>query len=101
MVTGNNMHTIPRIDYKKITDAITHYTSFGFIETEVPWIIGKDAYLATKPPLSLDFYTLGGYLNASGEQSFIQRMIQGEVLAKHICITPCFREEHSLDNFHL
>ena len=94
------MHTIPRIDYAKIVRASTYYASFGYIERQVPWIVSCDAYKATKPPFAQDFYTLGGYLNASGEQSFLQLMFDDEKLTKHFCITPCFREEERLDAIH-
>ena len=94
------MHTIPRIDYKKIIHAISYYTSYEYTEKQVPWIIGYDAYKATKPPYARDFYTIDGYINASGEQSYLQQMLEGEKLTKHFCITPCFREEEVLDEIH-
>jgi hypothetical protein len=94
------MHIIPRVDYKKIVSALEHYTHHGFTEIEVPWIIGHQAYIATRPSDREEFYTLGGYLNASGEQSFIELMQSGVKLTKHICVTPCFRKEPVLDDIH-
>lgn len=94
------MHIIPRIDYQKIADAVTYYTLAGFTEIEVPWIIGHKAYSATRPSDREEFYTLGGYLNASGEQSFIELIQEGVKLTKHVCVTPCFRKEPVLDEIH-
>lgn len=95
-----NMHIIPRIDYQKIAEALTFYASCGFSEIQVPWVVGYGAYNATKPPLAVDVPTLHGYLNASGEQSFLELMLNGQRLGKHICVTPCFREEPVLDRIH-
>jgi seryl-tRNA synthetase len=94
------LHTIPRIDYQKIADAVSYYASCGYTEISVPWIVNYSAYLATKPSDRQEFYTIGGYLNASGEQSFIDLMEHGVHLKKHMCITPCFRYEETLDDTH-
>jgi thiol-disulfide isomerase/thioredoxin len=88
------------IDYKKISDAKDFYESHGYKEIDVPWIIGFEAYASTKPNDREDFYVNGGYLNASGEQSFIDMMLKGEKLTKNLCITPCFRKEPKLDEIH-
>ena len=87
---------IPVIDYRKIADAKDYYEQFGFGEISVPWIVGHQAYLSTRPPLAFnrrEFYTLDGYLNASGEQGFIELMLNGYVLNKHCCVTACYRDE--------
>jgi aspartyl/asparaginyl-tRNA synthetase len=94
------MHTIPIIDYQKIADAARYYESCGFTEISVPWIVSYEAYSITKPTSSQDFYTLEGYLNASGEQSFIQMLLEEKKLSKQFCITPCFRYETVLDEIH-
>jgi aspartyl/asparaginyl-tRNA synthetase len=94
------MYTIPHIDYKKILSAIDHYSLAGYSEIEAPWIVKYESYATTKLPQSRDFYTVGGYLNASGEQSFIEMMRNGTQLTKNFCITPCFRNEEILDDIH-
>src|SRR5690606_28044217 len=33
------------------------------------------------------------YMVASGEQSFLQMMLDGRDLKRHICVTPCYRVE--------
>ena len=87
----------PAIDYRKIADAQEFYTEYGFEEIAVPWIINFPAYSATRPPDRPEFYTLGGYLNASGEQSFIELMLNGVKLKKNMCVTACFRDELVID----
>lgn len=94
------MHIIPRIDYKKVVAATSYYALHGFKEIEVPWIISYNAYKTTKPSLARDFYTTDGYLNASGEQSFIEMLHNGVKLTKNFCITPCFRNEEVFDETH-
>lgn len=96
----SHIPTCPLIDYQKIADGINYYSSLGYSELPVPWIIGFDAYNATRPPDRREFYTLGGYLVASGEQSFLDLMLSGTKLTKHFSITPCFRDEPDLDEYH-
>jgi hypothetical protein len=93
---------IPNIDYQKISDAKRFYELHGFSEISVPWIIGHHAYSITCPidPRIREFYTLGGYLVASAEQSFIELILQGVSLGRHCAITPCFRDEPMFDGLH-
>jgi hypothetical protein len=97
MAIGNNM-VIPHIDYRKIADAETYYTNKGYSYMSVPWIVTFEAYKVTSPHDVRQFHTLDGYLNASGEQSFIQLMLEGKKLTKHMTITPCFRDEPVVDD---
>lgn len=90
----------PLIDYRKISHAQQFYSEQGFVEIAVPWILEKEAYLSTAPADRILFSTPYGYLNASGEQSFIQLMLQGTSLSKNFCITSCFRSEPVLDRLH-
>jgi aspartyl/asparaginyl-tRNA synthetase len=94
------MHIIPRIDYAVAADAQKYYSNAGFVELQVPWIVGYEAYASTMPPDRREYYTVDGYLNASGEQSFIDIMLSGVKLKKNFCITPCFRLEPLLDELH-
>ena len=93
-------YAIPLIDYRKIADAKDFYEARGYQEIPVPWIVAHDAYKATCPPDCRQFFTIDGYLNASGEQSFIELMLRGRKLGKHLCVTPCFRDEPVLDEMH-
>lgn len=89
------------IDYFNIYNAEEFYKSRGYKIIEVPWIVSDKAYSSTKPPGSRDFVTLGGNLVASGEQSFVQLMLENKLQPrKYQCTTPCFRDEQ-YDELHL
>ena len=94
-------YTTPLVDYRIIADAQRYYAERGFEEVPVPWIVHRPAYYATKPPEAPDFFSLGGYLNASGEQGFIELLMSGAALGRNQCVTACFREEPVLDALHL
>ena len=110
------------IDYIKIAEAKKYYSDLGYIELEIPWLVDKEAYHATKPRWAADvvcYYEEGsaieneeesgwkittkqGYLEASGEQGFLQWMLEGKMpFGKFFCITPCFRQEAIQDEWHL
>lgn len=91
-----------RIDYYKISEAVSHYIARGYKYIEVPWLVSNSADMATKPDCfsSLECswtkpkYHYTGNLVASGEQSFIQMMIDRQLPPdKYVCVTPCFRDE--------
>ena len=94
------MHLIPIIDYSKIGAAQEYYTGRGYSEIAVPWLLEYEAYCATRPPDRREFFSLHGYLNASGEQGFLELMLSGRRLSKHSCVTTCFRDEPDLDTTH-
>lgn len=85
------MHITPIIDYQKIADAQKFYKNHGFEEIAVPWVIQEEAYNSTRPEWAESFSTPIGFLNASGEQSFIELMLAGQIIARNLCITSCFR----------
>lgn len=90
------------IDHTKIVAAEAFYEAAGFKKIDVPWVIDRDAYQATFPEGRFPFFTLGGFLPASGEQSFIQLMLGGQLpTGKYQCTTPCFRDEAEYDELHL
>jgi hypothetical protein len=87
------------IDYNLVAKAVNFYKSLGYRYMEVPWVVSKKAYYATKPPDTDDINceTLGGYLAASGEQGFLELMLRFGSLpqSKAVCATPCFRAEQN------
>lgn len=101
-VIDTNMSTpsIPVIDYSLLGDAQRYYAQRGYHELVAPWIVRHEAHTATCPPGRRDFFCLDGYLNASGEQSFLELLLQGQHLEKHFCITPCFRDEPIYNELH-
>lgn len=100
MDIAHNMNITPLIDFEKIAEAKSYYEKLGYNEIPVPWFLSFEPYNATRPPDRREFFSLDGYLNASGEQGFLELMIAGDKLTKHCCITPCFRDERILDNIH-
>jgi hypothetical protein len=99
------------MNYENIARALQFYGERGYVYMDdAPWIVGQAAYFATKPPSATDVVIdtdptgksalLGGYPVASGEQSFIQMMLDGQPLKRAICVTPCFRAEPRTDMLH-
>lgn len=89
------------MNYKNISLSLDYYSSIGYIYiSDAPWTVGKNAYYATKPSdvndISINIENSkeeNKYMVASGEQSFIQMMLDGQQIKKAICVTPCFRAE--------
>ncbi len=89
------------MDYGNIAKALEFYRTRGYIYMEdAPWMVDQPAYYATKPPEAQadvvkerEDGTARKYLVASGEQSFIQLMLEGQPLKRAICVTPCYRVE--------
>lgn len=82
------------ISWRLVSDAVRHYTGFGYRYVEVPWIVRKEPVLATLPEGRQAFETVGGVLVGSAEQSFIQMMQDGELPpGRYAAASPCFRDE--------
>lgn len=82
------------IDYKNIFLAASHYENNGYKLIEVPWMVSETAIDITKPSFCRSYSTFGGELVGSGEQSFLQLMLENKLPpGKYACITPCFRDE--------
>lgn len=81
--------------YDVISDGVDFYRKKGYVYLyDAPWIVEGSAYYSTKPPEAPDV-SLGKdqFLVASGEQSFIQMMLEERHIKKAFCVTPCFRVE--------
>lgn len=101
------------MNYGRIADAVEFYKERGYVYVEdAPWSVGRDAYYATRPDGSTNIHVFEGrpgtvsfpsqgtdnqYLVASGEQSFLQMMVDGQELKRAICVTPCWRVERYND----
>jgi hypothetical protein len=87
------------MNYHNISDAVAYYVSRGyFYRQDAPWLVSKAAYHATKPPGAEDIIVEWGdqphsFAVASGEQSFLQMLIDGVALKRAVCVTPCYRVE--------
>lgn len=101
------------MDYDNIARSVDFYRSRGYHKVDAPWYVGMIAYYATRPEGSTDLVLMqippGGdepimcerpYMVASGEQSFIQMMLDGVHLQRAVCVTPCFRHEARVDRYH-
>ncbi len=92
------------INYEYISDALWRYQNREFVELDVPWLVTEEAINATIPVgcesmkiVGVDLLGQKRHLVASGEQSFIQMMIDGTLpIGKSMCCTPCFRDEKTL-----
>lgn len=91
---------LPKIDYNKISKAISYYENIGYDYIELPWFASEKSMDVTCPPERRLFETFAGFLLASGEQGFIE-MRKNLPKGKFMCATPCFRDEPFLDEYHL
>ena len=112
------------MNYRHIADAVEFYERRGYVYLEdAPWEVFHGAYYATRPSGSQDVRVVVGgpvlddreddhpvtleidsaderFLVASGEQSFIQMMFDGQPIKRAICVTPCWRWERRIDTLH-
>lgn len=95
MDTGNN------INWQRLISALTFYKSHGYKYIDLDWSVNSEISEITKPVDKKDFFINGKALVASGEQSFLQMIKDGDLPNGKYCgITPCFRDEHVLDELH-
>lgn len=100
------------MNYGYIGQAVEFYKARGYVYVDdAPWLVGANAYYATKPAGSTDISVNDGsvygdgtrvekFAVASGEQSFIQMLLDGQPLKRAICVTPCHRVERRFDVWH-
>jgi hypothetical protein len=102
------------VNYASISQALQFYQDRGYVYMDdAPWHVGREAYYMTKPAGAVDvaLEAFRGdspndvpfdrpYMVASGEQSFIQMMLDGQPIKRAICVTPCFRWEPRVDMLH-
>jgi phenylalanyl-tRNA synthetase alpha subunit len=91
-----------RIDYNILNDSLYYYESNGYKYVEVPWMIDDKVSDITKPEDRENFYINDNQvLVASGEQSFMQLINDAKIEpGKYVALTPCFRDEPSVDKLH-
>lgn len=103
MGTANNLN---RDSLHLMDSAIELLCQQGFIFVDLPWVVQRQYSDATRPPTAQDFETPMGSLVASGEQSFLQMWVRGELppmqkgALGYVGWTPCFRDEPVLDQLH-
>jgi len=104
------------MNYELIADAVAFYRKRGYVYVpDAPWTVERAAYHATKPMTARDISIITApapapaahraapsevHPVASGEQSFIQMMLDGQHLKRAVCVTPCWRAEPKQDTLH-
>lgn len=94
------------IDYKIIANSVSFYSSAGFKEVNVPWIVSKRASDITlprdriaTPANSKVIHYAEPVLVGSAEQSFLQLRLDGKLSdGLYQATSPCFRDE--MDDTH-
>jgi hypothetical protein len=97
------MSNTDRINYNRIALAQAFYKGRGYSNVETPWLVAPAAVRATQPiPIPI-MESVRGVLVNSGEQSFIQQMIDGTLVpGMYQTTTPCFHnaEDHDSPYFY-
>lgn len=87
------------INYTLIAKAVEYYKNMGYEYIDVPWVVDEATSQITKPAGLKDFPFKDKVLVASGEQSFLQFMVEKRLMpGRYLCVTPCFRDEAKLSN---
>lgn len=98
------------INYKLLQDSIEYYQSKGYTRIETPWLISNAAEETTKPNDGISLIVLPQYfdeeksklittrelgrLAASGEQSFLDLYLRGQLpKGQFQTTTACFRDD--------
>ena len=85
------------INYGRLANAQLFYLGRGYQNVETPWLVSARAVGATLPPECQPYTTSFGVLVGSGEQGFLQCMLDGVLNpGKSQTTTPCFRDEKIL-----
>ncbi|CAH6421515.1 Hypothetical protein KVN_LOCUS328 [uncultured virus] len=81
-----------------IEHSIFYFKLNGYKYIDTPWIVNDVISNITKPPTKKNFYINDKVLVASGEQSFLQLILDGNIKPGKFCtMTPCFRDEEEDD----
>lgn len=94
---------IPRRAMEHLNSCLGFMEGRGYTYIELPWAVEPRFTHFTKPPGRADF-PLGAHgdtLVASGEQSFLKLAKEQKLNGRFIGLTPCFRDEPTLDAWHL
>lgn len=96
------MTKVDMINYTRLGLAQTFYKALGYLNINTPWMVTPHAVTATLPPDSRLIQSNFGCLVGSGEQGFIQMMLDGVLEpGKYQTTTPCFRDEANQDDLTL
>lgn len=89
------------IDWVRLITAISFYSCKGYHYTNLDWTVDRKISEITKPIDRRDYFIEDKSLVASGEQSFLQLIVDNKLSNGRYCgITPCFRDEDAVDELH-
>jgi hypothetical protein len=113
MTFGEQLTTAVGVtQYRRLCDAVDYYTKLGYQYIDTPWLVQQKVCNSTKPrqfrPIHhhIDALNHTFHIVASGEQSFLQLQYErykfGQPLmtGKYQTITPCYRDEQTIDEQH-
>lgn len=89
--------------YETINHANIYYQMQGYNRVvEVPWLVDEEISNITKPVDKRNHFIDGKVIVASGEQSFLQMIMNGRLEPKnsYFTTTPCFRCDDTEDDQH-
>ena len=91
------------IDANLLMKAMSFYNNLGYKPCKCSLLVDEDVILHTLPENRKPLHHIyGKFYVGSAEQSFLQKIKDGEVLYdKMMFITPCQRDEEVLDESHL
>lgn len=91
------------VNTELISRAIQYYTNLGYLPISVPIVIDYDISKFTRPEFVNDLiHSNSKVYSGSAEQSFLQLMKDNKIKpGKYQALTPCFRDEKTLDDLHL
>lgn len=81
-----------RLNYNRLAQAQAFYKGKGYQCVETPWLVSPQAVRATLPMQEAMMETIRGILVNGGEQSFIQKIMEGSIEpGKYQTVVPCFQ----------
>jgi hypothetical protein len=81
--------------YATISHSVDFYQLNGYKYVQSPWLVDEKYSNITKPDSKENFFVKNKVLVASGEQSFLELICQGQLSSGSYCTTtPCFRDEN-------
>lgn len=96
----NTRSGISAAGWQRLTTALEYYTQNGYAYKDVPWMVGRETSLLTCPDRGrIMGVPHHGDLVGSAEQGFLELMRQRRP-GVYVAITPCFRDEGTLDKLH-
>lgn len=96
----DNENKLPNIRWDWLTGILDFHTTGGYNAMEVPYLVDRATVDLTYTG-PLDPSLQGRYLIGSGEQGFLELERHGKMpRGKFVTLTPCFRDEPQVDEYH-